>query len=343
MRKILLFISILSLLVTDFTFAGTTGKLTGKATDTKTNEVLPFVNITIIGTSLGAATDIDGNYVILNIPPGNYKVKAQSVGYQTVIMENISISIDLTTKLDFSLNSSMIELQAVVIQGKQDQLKKDVTSSQSLVSAEQINSLPVAEFDDVLRLQTGVSVDAGGGFHIRGGRSTEIAYWVNGVSITDPYDNSRGVDIDNSSIQELQVISGTFNAEYGNAMSGIVNTVTKEGGKDYHGSINIYGSDYVSNFTSYFTDINHYNPATNYNFQGNLSGNIHYTDNMITFFVNGRYQRRAALDPQDAAARQRPGRRRRLRGCRRGPARDRNDRGGVDWYQHSHGPRVGDR
>jgi|CZKP01.1.fsa_nt_gi outer membrane receptor protein involved in Fe transport len=289
MRKILLFISILSLLVTDFTFAGTTGKLTGKATDTKTNEVLPFVNITIIGTSLGAATDIDGNYVILNIPPGNYKVKAQSVGYQTVIMENISISIDLTTKLDFSLNSSMIELQAVVIQGKQDQLKKDVTSSQSLVSAEQINSLPVAEFDDVLRLQTGVSVDAGGGFHIRGGRSTEIAYWVNGVSITDPYDNSRGVDIDNSSIQELQVISGTFNAEYGNAMSGIVNTVTKEGGKDYHGSINIYGSDYVSNFTSYFTDINHYNPATNYNFQGNLSGNIPYTDNMITFFVNGRY------------------------------------------------------
>src|ERR1039457_5216433 len=162
MRKILLFISILSLFFTNYTLAGTTGKLTGKVIDVKTNESLPFVNITLMGTSLGAATDIDGNYVILNIPPGNYKVKAQSVGYQTVIMENISISIDLTTKLDFSLNSSMIELQAVVIQGKQDQLKKDVTSSQSLVSAEQINSLPVAEFDDVLRLQTGVSVDAGG-------------------------------------------------------------------------------------------------------------------------------------------------------------------------------------
>jgi outer membrane receptor for ferrienterochelin and colicin len=289
MRKILLFISILSILASHFTLAGTTGKLTGKVTDAKTNESLPFVNITLMGTSLGAATDIDGNYVILNIPPGNYKVRAQSVGYQPVIMENISISIDLTTKLDFSLNSSMIELQAIVVEGRQDQVKKDVTSSQSLVSAEQINSLPVAEFDDVLRLQTGVSVDADGGFHIRGGRSTEIAYWVNGISITDPYDNSRGVDIDNSSIQELQVISGTFNAEYGNAMSGIVNTVTKEGGREYHGSVNIYSSDYVSNFTSYFTDINHYNPVTNYNFQGNLSGNIPYTDNMITFFVNGRY------------------------------------------------------
>ena len=195
----------------------------------------------------------------------------------------------MTTKLDFSLTSSTIELQAVVIQGSQDQVKKDVTSSQSLVTAEQISSLPVAEFDDVLRLQAGVNKDADGGFHIRGGRSSEIAYWVNGISITDPYDNSRGVDIDNSSIQELQVISGTFNAEYGNAMSGIVNTVTKEGGKEYHGSINIYSSDYVSNFNSFFTDINHYNPVTNYNFQGNLSGNIPFTDNMITFFVNGRY------------------------------------------------------
>ena len=83
----------------------------------------------------------------------------------------------------------------------------------------------------LLQLQAGVSKDADGGFHIRGGRSSEIAYQVNGISITDPYDNSRGIDIDNSSIQELQVISGTFNAEYGNAMSGIVNTVTKEGGK----------------------------------------------------------------------------------------------------------------
>src|ERR1035437_4736164 len=289
MRKILLFISILSIFASDFTLAGTTGKLTGKATDAKTNESLPFVNITLSGTSLGAATDIDGNYVILNIPPGNYNVKAQSVGYQPVVIENVSISIDLTTRLDFSLTSATTELQAVVIQSRQDQVKKDVTSSQSLVTAEQINSLPVAEFDDVLRLQAGVSKDADGGFHIRGGRSSEIAYWVNGISITDPYDNRRGVDIDNSSIQELQVISGTFNAEYGNAMSGIVNTVTKEGGKEYHGSVNIYSSDYVSNFTSFFTDINHYNPVTNYNYQGNLSGSIPYTDNMITFFVNGRY------------------------------------------------------
>ena len=111
--------------------------------------------------------------------------------------------------------------------------KKDITSSQARVTSDEIKNLPVAELNDILQLQSGVTRDAGGGFHIRGGRSSEIAYWVNGISITDAYDNSRGLDIDNSSVQELQVISGTFNAEYGQALSGIVNTVTKEGGRSF--------------------------------------------------------------------------------------------------------------
>ena len=283
MRKILL-VLILAILSTTLIQAGTTGKLTGKVIDSKTKEPLPFVNIILMGTNLGAATDINGNYTILNIPPGTYRVRAQYIGYQPVVAEGVTISIDLTTTQDFTLSESTVELQAIVVESK-----KDVTSSQSLISANQISTLPVQEFNDVLQLQAGVTKDAGGGFHIRGGRSSEIAYWVNGISITDPYDNSRGIDIDNSSIQELQVISGTFNAEYGNAMSGIVNTVTKEGGKGYHGSLNVYSSDYLSNFTSYFTNINHYDPFTNYNFQGSFSGPIPFTDDKITFFDNIRY------------------------------------------------------
>ncbi len=289
MRKILLFIFSILFISADFINAGTTGKLAGKVIDAATKEPLPFVNIIIVGTSMGAAADAQGNYVILNIPPGTYSVRAQYVGYQPVVVENVSVSIDLTTTVNISMSETAVSLNAVVVVGKQDVLQKDVTSSQSLVSASQISSLPVAEFNDILSLQPGVNKDADGNFHIRGGRSSEIAYWVNGISITDPYDNSRGIEIDNSSIQELQVISGTFNAEYGNAMSGIVNTVTKEGGKNLHGSFEIYSSDYVSNFTSYFTYINHYNPLTNYNFQGNLSGSVPFTGDAITFFVNGRY------------------------------------------------------
>ncbi len=288
MRKFLLIIFLLGNFST-FLFAGTTGKLTGKVIDAKTKEALPFVNVIIQGTTLGAATDIDGNYTILNIPPGTYTIKAQYIGYQPVIIENVVISIDLTTKEDFALSEATVELKAIVIQSQRDRVQKDVTSSQSLVTANQIKTLPVAEFNDVLQLQPGVTKDANGDFHIRGGRTSEIAYQVNGISITDPYDNSKGIDIDNSSIQELQVISGTFNAEYGNAMSGIVNTVTKEGGESYHGSVNIYSSDYLSAPFANFTNIEHYNPFTNYNFQGSLSGPIPLTSDKLTFFANLRY------------------------------------------------------
>lgn len=289
MKKFLLFVLVILLSPISPTNAGTTGKITGKVTDRKTGEPLPFVNIIVEGTNFGAATDIDGNYVILNIPPGRYNLKAQFIGYQAVVVQNISVSIDLTTTVDFELSESAVELQEVVVQGKQDLIKKDVTSSQSLISSDQIGALPVAELDDVLQLQAGVTRDASGQFHIRGGRTSEIAYWVNGISITDAYDNSRGIQIDNNSVQELQVISGTFNAEYGNAMSGIVNTVTKEGGRDFHGSIMVYGGDHLSNFTSYFPHIDDFNPVANYNFQGSLSGPVPYTDNVLSFFVNGRY------------------------------------------------------
>ena len=120
MKKILLFYLIVSSCLLTFTFAGTTGKLTGKVTDKSTGEPLPFVNIILVGTNLGAATDIDGNYVILNIPPGNYNVKAQYIGYQPVLVENVSVSIDLTTTLDFTLSESAVELEEVVVQSKQE-------------------------------------------------------------------------------------------------------------------------------------------------------------------------------------------------------------------------------
>jgi outer membrane receptor protein involved in Fe transport len=289
MKRILLFAISFLLFSHQIIFAGTTGKLAGRVTDRGSGEPLPFVNVLIQGTNYGAATDLDGNFVILNIPPQTYSVKAQYIGYQPMVVNDVRISIDQTTNVDFQLAETAVELEAVVVEAQIDLIQKDVTSSQSLVSSDQIEALPVVEFDDVLQLQPGVTRDADGAFHIRGGRTSEIAYWVNGVSVTDGYDNSRGIEIDNSSIQELQVISGTFNAEYGNAMSGIVNTVTKEGGMDYHGNIKLWGGDYASNFTTYFPNIDNFNPVENYNLQTSLGGPFPFTNNLLTFFVNARY------------------------------------------------------
>ena len=148
MRKLLytLWIIILS----NYAWSGTTGKLAGVVTDAKTKEPLIGVNIFLEGTVYGAATDFEGNYVILNIPPGKYRVRVSSIGYRQVVMENVAISIDLTTTRNVELSESQVELGEVVVEAKTEALKKDVTSSQATISFEQIRNLPVAELTDII-------------------------------------------------------------------------------------------------------------------------------------------------------------------------------------------------
>jgi outer membrane receptor protein involved in Fe transport len=275
-------------LLTNSLLAGTTGKIVGRIIDSGTEEALIGVNVYLEGTSQGATTDLEGYYVILNVSPGKYTLVADYIGYQVQKRTGISVSIDLTTMENFELSAQTLELEEViVVEGKRPLLQKDITSSQAMVSSEEIEVLPVNEIDEVIQLQAGVTKGTDGGIHIRGGRTEEISYQVNGVSITDVYDNSVGIEIDNSSIQELQVISGTFNAEYGNAMSGVINVVTKEGSKDFHGSVMAYGENYVSDKTDIFTNVDKFNPTAN--IQASLSGPIPFTNDKLTFFIMGRY------------------------------------------------------
>jgi hypothetical protein len=210
-------------------WAGTTGKIAGEVKDSQTGELLVGANIQLEGTAMGAATNIDGYFVILNVPPGQYTLVASAVGYTKKRVARVAVSIDLTTTVNVTITSALVETEEVVVTAERHQIKRDLTSSESRVDASQIESLPVSEVGEVLALQAGITVDRGGAIHIRGGRTSEVAYWVDGVSVSDAYDGGQAVQVDNNAVQELQVISGTFNAEYGQAMSGIVNIVTKDG------------------------------------------------------------------------------------------------------------------
>lgn len=292
--------------------AGTTGKLAGRVTDENTGEALVGATVIIDGTSLGAAADIEGYYVILNIPPGNYAVSSMSVGYIKRTVDNIQVQVDLTTTVNFRLSQTILEVgDEVVVTAERPLVRRDLTSTESRVGGEEIRSLPVTEVSEVLSLQSGITLGADGGIHIRGGRTSEVAYWVDGVSVSDVYDGSQAVQVENNAVQELQVISGTFNAEYGQAMSGIVNIVTKDGGSDYHGNISMYVGDFVTsdgwtyddrsiridgteqpdlNPSGLFYDLNDFDPVSNRNIEGSLSGPIPGIDD-ITFYVSGRYLR----------------------------------------------------
>ena len=279
------FISLCLLIAQTNTFAGTTGKISGKVTDKSNGDPLIGVNIILLGTNYGSATDVDGSYYILNIPPGTYKVKASLVGYSTITFDNVKISVDQTTKLDFQMGVEAVEINNVVVTASKPLVQKDLTSTQENVSGKDIAMLPVEDVQSVINLQAGV-VDG----HFRGGRIGEVKYMIDGVAVNDVYSGQSTMQADVNSIQELQVITGTFNAEYGEALSGVVNQITKIAGDEYHGAVSAYSGDYVTKRTSdLYLYMGGFNAARTYNLQGSLSGPIPGTQGFVKFFGSGRY------------------------------------------------------
>ena len=207
--------------------AGTSGRIAGRVTDAK-KQPLAGVNVGMIGVQLGAITDEQGQFTIVNIPAGAYSIRAGLIGYGTITTTNVIVSADETTRLDLVLAESAVQLQEVVVSAKRPVVEIHRTSTVSIVPREDIAKLPVQELQDVVNLQAGV-VDG----HFRGGRANEVQYQVDGVSVNNPFDNSNSVRLDRSLLEEVQVVSGTFDAEYGQAMSGVVNAVLRRGGEKF--------------------------------------------------------------------------------------------------------------
>ena len=213
-------------------FAGTVGKISGVVTDDK-GEPLPGVTIMIEGTSMGAAASYDGSYVILNVPPGTYNLTAQLMSYNKMTIEDVTIQVDVTTEANFRLTSTAIQVKDIIVRGEKKDIDKYITQTEDKFSADKIRTMPVSNVGDVLRHAAGF-VREGGVFHARGGRGGEIAFIVDGIVIKDPlggYGQSfKGeVDIAATDIEELSLLKGNFDAEYGGVASAIVNVVRKEG------------------------------------------------------------------------------------------------------------------
>ena len=225
--------------------AQTTGKIAGLVSDKENGEPLQGANIMVSGTHMGAAADQEGRFFIINVPPGRYTLTASMIGYGTLKIQNVQVNVNSTTNLSFELKTEVIEGEEVVVTAEAIAIKKDQTSSVRTVSTEEMETLPVENLNQVVNLQAGVI-----GGHFRGGRSTEVTYLIDGMTVDNAFSgDSRTTEVDVEVVQELEVITGTFNAEYGKAMSGVVNAVTKEGAGKFGGS-------FTSSFANYFTGNN---------------------------------------------------------------------------------------
>ncbi len=234
-RIVCVILSVL-MLAPDIGHAETAGKIAGVIRDKATQDPLPGVNIKIVGTSLRAISGPYGEYFVLNVPIGVYAIEAQMMGYLTVQNSSVSVNADLTTRVNFSLHTTVLDLnETLTITAPRSLIRPDLTASSDVITADDLRPLPITSIADLITLQSGTVRDANGGLHIRGGRSDEISYYVDGTEFRDPMLGGMSTTLNLDTIEEVVINRGGFDAQYGDAMSGIVNIMTKEGATDYTG------------------------------------------------------------------------------------------------------------
>ncbi len=241
-------------------FAGTTGKIAGVVKDAENEEPLPGANVIIEGTTMGAASTTDGAYFIINIPPGTYRVKATMMGYEAVTQSDVVVRIDRTTTVDFSLKPTVIEGAEVTVVAEREVVRMDVSYTQTNMSIEAIEAVPATfRLNDVLETQAGIDQDRFG-LTIRGSDAREIGYFVDGVSMRNER-MDQGFDlVSKTAVQEVQLLTGAFNAEYGNARAGIVNVVNKNPKDKYFFNVETRYSPLWGGDDSDYPGLKHFGP-----------------------------------------------------------------------------------
>lgn len=253
------------LVCTATAFASQVGKLTGRIIDKTTREGLPGITVMIVpgatastnsaksnSPKTGCNSDVDGNFVLMNISSGMYTVRFSGVGYHDLTVTGVSIRSDLTTSLNAQLVPESIAQEEIIVTAARPMIQRDLTASREIKSSEEIKALPVDNLRGILKMTAGVSGD-----NFRGGRAGEVAYIVDGVSFVDPMTGNMQGDIPTAAIEELSVMTGGYSAEYGNAQSGVVQQVIKEGGPRFSGMLDFklsrfnasdnYGSNNITN------------------------------------------------------------------------------------------------
>ncbi len=263
-------LAIIIILCSSTVYSGTTGKLKGKVTGENGGPLIG-ANVIIETTYLGAATDLSGQYQIINLQPGIYTLRVSMLGYATVRVENVIVSTDRTTIVDVELRGVSVQGEEVIVIAKRPIVQKDVTSTERKIISDEIKVMPVNNYQQVISLAAGVTSDYRG-IHFRGGRVGEVAYEVDGL-------RTGSLRIPNAAISELSLSSSGFNAEYGNALSGIISITTNEGGDKISAKAETQ-VEIPEGDNKYKTGYQRYSL--------NFGGPVYFIDN-LKFFVSGEY------------------------------------------------------
>ncbi|RLC44758.1 MAG: hypothetical protein DRH44_01350 [Candidatus Coatesbacteria bacterium] len=230
--------TLLLLLFVGAVWSGTTGTVSGVVTDQQGNP-LANVAVMVLGTGLGAFTNASGYYTIVGVPAGTWDVQAQLIGYTTGVKSNVNVVADLRTPVNFSLKTEALVGYDITSYGE-PLIREDIMSTRRTVTSDEMNRQVVDEFREVMNRTAGIvtegNTDAGEYYHVRGGRDTEIVYIIDGVSVVNPITGGVGMFVNTNAIEQISILTGGWDAQYGEAQSGIINIVTKEGGNEHEGA-----------------------------------------------------------------------------------------------------------
>lgn len=266
----------LSVLIPVLSFGQAT--LKGVIKDKETGETLPGATVVIVGTYLGASTDMDGAYKIEGIKPGDYSIKVTFIGYSDQIYNGIRLEKGKTRTLDAALSFRSNTLQEVIIVGEAV-IDLESGKSEVRIDRDDIAEMSVRDVQDVVKLQAGVSENPDG-IQIRGGRVYETQYVVDGISAQDPLAGTGfGVSVSSSSIEDLKVVTGGAGAEFGDGSSGVISTQIREGGD----KLEMSGSWLTDNF---LTNRNQGFSWNTDNWEVTLATPIPFTKKKLTLFTS---------------------------------------------------------
>lgn len=229
MQRKLFVVLVLTALVPALLFAS--GKIRGKVTDAGTGEPLVGANVVVLGTSTGAATNVAGEYVILNVPVGTFSIRSSYVGYQTITISNVRVNNELTSEVNFALPAEGVTVGTVEIVAERPLINKSATNAVRIIDSEFFDKIPARGTNTAIAIQPGVVVQ-GGGVYIRGGRTDEVGYRVEGANVTNILGGGNGLYTTAEAVEQIQVQAGGFNAEFGGANAGIIQTQLRTGSPD---------------------------------------------------------------------------------------------------------------
>lgn len=277
------------------------GKVTGVATDAQTGEPLSGAQVYLEGTGRGALTSENGRYFIVNVPPGNYVVVAELLGYQTTRVENVQVNIDQTRSVDFQLTPQAIAVGEIRVEVESTPLiETQATGTRDFISLNDITSLPITSVNEALALRSGflevpqntdivAFTEEQRGIspvRIRGGRNGETLTLIDGVPINNFVFGGPAFQVTPYAVNQIDYIRGGFDAQYGNALSGIINIATREGGTDLRGALEYQTTAIAGELGSDPDAL-----ADDHLFQGFVSGPVPGTQERLRFALSGRESR----------------------------------------------------